>query len=80
MAKTITLRLDNDVYEKIKKAASSERRSISNYIENATLDHLEECAFVDTEEMAEITSNNMIVSRLKRGAKEAKQKKGTLIG
>lgn len=80
MAKTITLRLDDKVYQKIKEAAEAERRSLSNFIENMTLSHLEECAFSDIEEMAEILSNTALLERLHRGTREIKSKKGKLIG
>jgi len=32
MAKTITIRIDDDTYELFKSAAEGERRSISNFI------------------------------------------------
>lgn len=54
MPKTITLRLDDKTYQMIKLAAQGERRSISNYIEYATVSHLTESSFVSDEEMQEI--------------------------
>ena len=81
MAKMITIRIDEDNYKKIKEAASSEKRTISNYIEHATLTHLEECAcFVNAEEMSEILEDKHLVSRLQRGTLNAKRKYGKLIG
>jgi uncharacterized protein (DUF1778 family) len=41
VGKTITLRVDDATYEKIKTAAEAERRSLSNFIENVTLSYLE---------------------------------------
>ena len=38
MAKTITLRLDDNVYEMFKKAAEGQKRTISNYLEYATIE------------------------------------------
>lgn len=79
MAKTVTLRLDDEVYQKIKSAAEAERRSLANFMESVLLVHLEECAFVDEEEMAEILSNKELIARLRRGEKDIQEKKVKLI-
>jgi uncharacterized protein (DUF1778 family) len=39
MAKTITVRLEDSVYEIFKRAADGQKRTISNYIEFATLNY-----------------------------------------
>ena len=54
MAKTITVRIDDEVYELFKKAADGQKRTISNYIEYATLNYLVGDALVDDSEMSEI--------------------------
>ncbi len=54
MTKTITVRLDEDVYDMIKKAAEGQHRTISNYIEFATLHYTVHETLVDDSEMAEI--------------------------
>lgn len=54
MAKTITVRLDDMVYELFKKAADGQKRTISNYIEYATLNYLVNDTVADDLEMAEI--------------------------
>ena len=54
MGKTITLRIDDDTYDIFRTAAQAQRRTISNFIEYATLSHVTEEAFVDDHEMAEI--------------------------
>jgi predicted transcriptional regulator len=54
MAKTITLRLDDNVYEMFKKAAEGQKRTISNYLEYATLNFTVNETVVDDIEMAEI--------------------------
>jgi hypothetical protein len=56
MAKTITLRLDDNVYEMFKKAADGQKRTISNYLEYATLNFTVNETVVDDLEMAEILS------------------------
>jgi hypothetical protein len=56
MAKTITLRLDDNVYEMFKRAAEGQKRTISNYLEYATLNFTVNETVVDDVEMAEILS------------------------
>lgn len=56
MAKTITVRIDDDTYEIIKKAADGQRRTISNYLEYATLNYTLNETIVDDLEMEEILS------------------------
>jgi hypothetical protein len=52
MAKTVTLRLDDRVYEEFRQAAEAENRPISNLIETTALSWLREQQFVDDAEMA----------------------------
>jgi len=80
MPKTITLRLDDKVYDKLQKAAAHDNRSISNLIETLALRKLEEDIFVNTSEMQEIVSNVKLMHKLKRGHLDAKSRKGKLIG
>ena len=54
MSKTITVRLDDTVYEMFKKAAEGQKRTISNYIEYATLNYIVNQSVVDDDEMTEI--------------------------
>jgi len=54
MAKTITVRLEYNVYEIFKKAAEGQKRTISNYIEYATLNFTVSDTVVDDIEMSEI--------------------------
>ena len=54
MGKTVTLRLDDEVYEELREAAAAERRPLSNLIETAALSKVREAQFVDDAEMAEI--------------------------
>jgi len=54
MTKTVTVRVDEDIYNIFKKAADGQRRTISNYIEYATLNYTINESVVDDEEMNEI--------------------------
>jgi predicted transcriptional regulator len=54
MAKTITVRLEDSVYQIFKRAADGQKRTISNYIEYATLNYTVNEIVVDDVEMNEI--------------------------
>jgi len=40
MAKTITLRVDDGIYDTIKRAADGDRRSVPKFIERATINYI----------------------------------------
>jgi predicted CopG family antitoxin len=77
MAKTITLRVADETYEKLMAAAKIERRSLSNMIETLALKKLDEEIFVDQIEMDEILANTELLKKLRRGSKQAKSRKGS---
>ena len=79
MTKTVTLRLDQDVYQELREAAAAERRPLSNLIENAALAKIREAQFVDDAEMADILSHDALVRRLKTGSRQARQRKGRIV-
>ena len=54
MAKTITVRIDDSTYNIFKLAAAGQKRTISNYLEYATLNYTMNETFVDDIEMNEI--------------------------
>ncbi len=64
--KTITVRVDENVYNILKKAADGERRTISNFIENASLSYLTNEICVSDYEMAEIMKDAKLVSGIKK--------------
>ena len=77
--KTITMRVDDSIYEMIKRAAEGQRRNISNFIEYATLQYLTSSQYVSDEEMNEILSEESLVESLKRGLEEAKNGEYTVV-
>lgn len=79
MPKIVTLRLDDETYETFARAAAVERRSLSNMVETAALQHIRDSEFVDDAEMAEIMGNRDLVRRLKRGSADAKKRKGRFV-
>ena len=56
MAKTITLRIDDSIYNTLKRAADGDRRTMSNFIEYATISYIFNNNIVDDNEMNEILS------------------------
>ncbi len=79
MAKTLTLRLDGEVYETFVRAARAERRSLANLVETAALRHIQESQFVDDSEMAEVLSRPGLVQRLKAGSRDARKRRGRFV-
>jgi uncharacterized protein (DUF1778 family) len=53
MSKTITLRVEDNIYNTLKRAADGDRRTISNFIENAAINYIFNNNVVDDDEMKE---------------------------
>lgn len=79
MPKTITLRLDDKTYNLIRTAATGSRRSISNFIEYATVAYLAEDSFISDEEMADILADTELVTDLEQGRDDIANKRYTII-
>jgi hypothetical protein len=73
MGKTITVRMDDTTYTRIKNAADSQRRTISNFIEYATLTYVENSSFVTDKEMKEITEDSELMNNLKKSLDDIKR-------
>lgn len=80
MAKSVTINLDDEAYRKFHEIAMNEHRSLSNLIESLALRKLDEELFTDVFETTDILSNIALLSRLKKGHRQATQKKGRMIG
>ena len=79
MSKTITLRVDDDVYHIIKAAAEGDRRTISNFLEIATLSYITEGTFVSDEEMNELLNDKALVKKLSQGREQIKQGRFSIV-
>ena len=79
MSKTITLRVDDDVYHIIKAAAEGDRRTISNFLEIATLSYITEGTFVSVEEMNELLNDKALVKKLSQGREQIKQGRFSIV-
>ncbi len=72
--KTVTMRVDDSVYEIIRLAADGQKRNISNFIEFATMQYLTSSQYVDNSEMNEILGNDALVKNLKSGFDDLKNR------
>ena len=79
MARTVTLRLEEDAYDELREAATAERRPLANFIASAALARIREAQFVDEAEMAGILGNDALVRRLKSGSQQAHQRRGDFV-
>ena len=77
--KTLTLRVDDDVYNMIKLASDGVKRNISNFIEYATLQYLTSSQYVDSNEMKEILEDKEFIKSFAQGLKEAKDGDYTIV-
>jgi hypothetical protein len=80
MPKTVTLRIDDETYQAFLTRAVAENRALGNFIETAVKEHIRECDFADDSEMNEIRANERLIERLRKGSKDARKKKGRMIG
>jgi len=70
--KTVTMRVDDSIYDMIKLAAEGQKRNLSNFIEFATMQYLTSSQFVDAAEMNEISSDKELVENLMNGLEDFK--------
>jgi ferritin len=70
--KTLTMRVDDSIYEMIKLAADGQKRNIANFIEFATLQYLTSSQYVESDEMSEILKDKELVGNLKNGFNDLK--------
>ncbi|MBI4126789.1 MAG: CopG family transcriptional regulator [Deltaproteobacteria bacterium] len=79
MAKTVTIRMDDDTYEAFSTLAAQERRPLGKCIEMAAYRYLRHNAFVDDEEMDAILRDQNLVRRLRQGTADAKARRGRFV-
>ena len=62
--RTVTLRLDDEIYREFREAAEAENRPLSNLIETAALGRIREQQFAADAEMAEIHGDRKLVCEI----------------
>lgn len=77
--KTVTMRVNDTIYNIIQLAAQGQKRNISNFIEFATMQYLTSTQYVENSEMAEILSDVNLVERLRQGKEDVLNKEYTLV-
>ena len=77
--KTVTMRVDDSVYDMIKLAAEGQKRNLSNFIEFATMQYLTSSQFIENEEMAEIMNDKELVQNLMNGLDDFKNGDYTIV-
>lgn len=73
MSKSITVRLSDEDYEKVKSAATSENRTISNFIETRLLSDILEKNYADSEEMASYHADDELLKNVKSAMSDIKK-------
>lgn len=79
MGKTVTLRLTDEKYKLFLEAARGENRPLSNLIETAALERIQEKQFLDDAELAEILEDKELMARIRQGSQDAKTGKGSFV-
>jgi len=79
MAKTVTVRIDDSTYRRIRAAAEAERRTISNFMEYATLAYVENSSFVDVDEMRGISDDKELLITLSKAMDDIKRGKYRIV-
>jgi len=77
--KTVTMRVDDSIYDMIKLAADGQRRNLSNFIEFATMQYLTSSQFVENDEMNEILEDKELVKNLMKGLEDFKKGDYTIV-
>ena len=79
MSKTVTLRIKDSVYQRLRLLAERDNRPLSNYIETAALRYIEQEEYVDEFEMHEIHENRPLNDSIEQGIADAKEKRGRYV-
>jgi hypothetical protein len=79
MSKTVTLRIKDSVYQRLRTLAERDNRPLSNYIETAALRYIEQEEFVDEFEMLVIKGNKSLNESIEQGITDAKEKRGQFV-
>lgn len=77
--KTVTMRLPEDIYNKISFLAKEDNRPISNYIETIARRYIEQESIMDTFEMKEILENKPLMNRLQKAHESVKKGRGRFV-
>lgn len=80
MPKVVTVRLSDEEYGRIAASAKLDRRPISSFMTVMTIKAIEQGDYVDAVEMDQIRSDTRLMAKLRAGHRDAKQRKGRIVG
>jgi len=79
MSRTITLSLDDMIYEKFMAYARMDNRSLSNFFKTAADHYIEDKIMADEFEMEEIQNNTDLKERIRAGSRDAANREGRFV-
>ena len=79
MSKTVTLRIKDSVYQRLRTLAERDNRPLSNYIETAALRYIEQEEYVDEFELLEIEANKSLSESIENGITDTQDKRGQFV-
>ena len=79
MSKIVTLRLNDEIYNRFRLLAEQDYRTLSNFIETCVLRYIEESTLLDEYEMKEIKENQELNRSLIRAVQDMKDNKGRFV-
>jgi predicted transcriptional regulator len=79
MSKTFTIRLNDDVYQLFRQAADTDNRTLSNFIETATLRYIAQSELINEAEMAEIDADAALKRNIRCGHADARRGRGRFV-
>jgi len=77
MPKTITLRVEDSVYNTLKRAAEGDRRTISNFMEYAAINYVLNNNIIDDDEFKETMA---FEKNIKKGLEDVKNGRYKIVG
>ena len=77
--KTITLKLEDEIYNMFEIASKGENRSLNHFIQEATMNYLLNQMVVDDQEMEEILKDKDLLTNLKQGEEDIKQERYRVV-
>lgn len=79
MAKTISLSVDETLYERFKGYSRMDNRSLSNFLKTAASHYIENKILADEFEMEEIRNNKKLVEKIRAGSRDAANRDGRFV-
>ena len=79
MPKTVTIELDEDVYNRFRTVAQWDHRTVVNLIQFSVLRYIDQKEFLNEFEMKEIREDSELNESIKRGLVDAEEGRGRYV-